>query len=163
MSRNMVSPIRSRIFNTTGQCRTLDWDFVIAGVNTQVKMNGIVSVNDADAYLHCGLQGLGLIRAPLYMALPYLGSGQLIEVLSQLHTKPEPISVVYLHNRHLSPKVRAFVDWVAELFASCPLMSKKPAEVTFDSRAPHEVRIQHRFQPAPPLHTPENTAIHGRM
>ena len=34
-----------------------------------------------------------------------------------------PISVVYLHNRHLSPKVRAFVDWVAELFGTCPLLS----------------------------------------
>jgi LysR family transcriptional regulator for bpeEF and oprC len=134
--------------------RTLDWDFVIDGVSTQVKMNGIVSVNDADAYLHCGLQGLGLIRAPLYMALPYLRSGQLIEVLSHLPTKPEPISVVYLHNRHLSPKVRAFVDWVAEMFASCPLMSKKPGDVKFDPRAPHEVCVQHSFQPLAPIHAP---------
>jgi LysR family transcriptional regulator for bpeEF and oprC len=34
-----------------------------------------------------------------------------------------PISVVYPHNRHLSPKVRAFTDWAAELFSRCPLLS----------------------------------------
>lgn len=33
-----------------------------------------------------------------------------------------PISVVYLQNRHLSPKVRAFVDWAAELFGRCPIL-----------------------------------------
>ena len=39
-----------------------------------------------------------------------------------------PISVVYLHNRHLSPKVRVFVDWVAELFGGCPLLSGRSDE-----------------------------------
>jgi LysR family transcriptional regulator, regulator for bpeEF and oprC len=34
-----------------------------------------------------------------------------------------PISVVYLQNRHLSPKVRVFVDWVADLFSGCSLLS----------------------------------------
>lgn len=33
-----------------------------------------------------------------------------------------PMSAIYPANRHLSPKVRAFVDWVAELFAACPLL-----------------------------------------
>jgi LysR family transcriptional regulator for bpeEF and oprC len=33
-----------------------------------------------------------------------------------------PISAVYPHNRHLSPKVRVFVDFIAELFERCPLL-----------------------------------------
>jgi LysR family transcriptional regulator for bpeEF and oprC len=42
---------------------------------------------------------------------------------------PMPISAVYPHNRHLSPKVRVFVDWVAELFERCPLLQgQKEAE-----------------------------------
>ncbi len=40
-----------------------------------------------------------------------------------------PISVMYLQNRHLSPKVRAFVDWVAELFERCPLLSGREGEM----------------------------------
>ncbi|MDB5761534.1 MAG: LysR family transcriptional regulator [Herminiimonas sp.] len=103
--------------------RNIDWDFIVDGVTTEVKVNGVVSVNDTDAYVACALQGFGLIQAARYMVLPYLQSGELIEIMPQMSSSPMPISVVYLHNRHLSPKVRAFVDWVAELFAACPLLS----------------------------------------
>lgn len=103
--------------------RTIDWDFVVDGVTREVELNGSISVNDSDAYVDCGLQGLGMIQAPRYMVLPHLQSGRLREVLGQWTPKPTPISVVYLQNRHLSPKVRVFVDWVAELFAQCPLLS----------------------------------------
>jgi LysR family transcriptional regulator for bpeEF and oprC len=103
--------------------RTIEWDFIVDGVVTEAKINGVVSVNDADAYVACALQGFGLIQPARYMVLPHLQSGALVEVLPQLSSSPMPISVVYLHNRHLSPKVRAFVDWIAELFGRCPLMS----------------------------------------
>ena len=35
-------------------------------------------------------------------------------------TSPLPINVVYPQNRHLSAKVRVFVEWVADLFADTP-------------------------------------------
>lgn len=108
--------------------RNIDWDFIVDGVITDVKVHGAVSVNDADAYVACALQGFGLIQAARYMVLPYLQSGELVEVMSKMSSSPMPISVVYLHNRHLSPKVRAFVDWVAELFGGCPLLSGRDAE-----------------------------------
>ncbi len=103
--------------------RTIDWDFIVDGVSTEVKMNGLVSVNDADAYVDCALQGFGMIQPPRYMVLPHLESGRLREILPQWKPSPMPISAVYPHNRHLSPKVRAFVDWVAELFGQCSLLS----------------------------------------
>jgi LysR family transcriptional regulator for bpeEF and oprC len=103
--------------------RVIDWDFMVDGENVEVKMRGVVSVNDADAYMACGLQGFGLIQPPRYMALPYLQNGTLKEVLPAWKPKPMPISVVYPHNRHLSPKVRAFTDWAAEIFGRCPLLS----------------------------------------
>jgi LysR family transcriptional regulator, regulator for bpeEF and oprC len=103
--------------------RIIDWDFLVDGKPVEVKMKGVVAVNDADAYLNCGIEGFGMIQPARFMALPYLRSGQLKEVLPQWKTQPMPISVVYPHNRHLSPKVRVFVDWVAELFERCPLLS----------------------------------------
>ncbi|KAG0164429.1 LysR substrate binding transcriptional regulator [Apophysomyces sp. BC1015] len=109
--------------------RIIDWDFLVDGKPVTVKMKGAVAVNDADAYLSCALEGFGLIQPARFMALPYLQSGQLKEVLPQWKTQPMPISVVYPHNRHLSPKVRVFVDWVAEMFEHCPLLSdQKDAE-----------------------------------
>lgn len=105
----------------TGQ--VFDWDFVIDDKAVAVKMNGAVAVNDSDAYLACGLQGFGMLQAPSFMVQEHLESGALVEVIPQWKPVAMPMSVVYLQNRHLSPKVRAFVDWVSELFSSCPLMS----------------------------------------
>lgn len=102
--------------------RVIDWDFVVDGAPTPVKMSGVVSVNDAEAYVACGLQGFGLIQAARFMVLPHLESGALREVLPQLSPSPMPIWAAYLQNRHLSPKVRVFVDWVSELFGTCPLL-----------------------------------------
>ena len=103
--------------------RNFDWEFIVDDVITEVKVNGVVTVNDAEAYVTCGLQGFGLIQPARFMVLPYLQSGELVEILPQLRSPSMPISVVYSHNRHLSPKVRVFVDWVAELFGACPLLS----------------------------------------
>ncbi|MGF6571418.1 transcriptional regulator, LysR family [Paraburkholderia fungorum] len=103
--------------------RTIDWAFMVEGKEVEVKMKSIVSVNDADAYVTCGVEGFGLIQPALFMVLPHLRSGQLVEVLPELKPLPMPISAVYPHSRHLSPKVRVFVDWIAELFDRCPLLS----------------------------------------
>ena len=102
--------------------RTIDWDFVVDGVVTPVKMRGSISVNDAEAYVACGVQGFGLIQPAYFMVRPLLESGALVEVLPQLSPSSMSISVAYMQNRHLSPKVRAFVDWVADLFGQCPLL-----------------------------------------
>lgn len=101
--------------------RNFDWDFIVDNQSEPCKMQGSVSVNDMDAYIACALQGLGMIQTARFSVLPYLESGALVEVLPELAPSPMPISVAYMQNRHLSPKVRAFVDWVAELFGACPL------------------------------------------
>jgi LysR family transcriptional regulator, regulator for bpeEF and oprC len=103
--------------------RIMNWAFLVDGKEVEVKMNGSVSVNDAEAYVTCALEGFGLIQPPLFMVLPHLRSGALKEVLPEWKPLPMPISAVYPHSRHLSPKVRVFVDWVAEVFDRCPLLS----------------------------------------
>ena len=86
-------------------------------------MPGDVAVNDADAYVVSALEGIGVIQSARFMAIPHLKSGRLIEVLSQWKPLPMPISVIYPHSRHLSPSVRVFVDWIAELFGQNELLS----------------------------------------
>ncbi|CAB3750190.1 LysR family transcriptional regulator [Paraburkholderia solisilvae] len=129
--------------------RTFDWEFLVEGKEVPVKMKGIVSVNDADAYVTCGLEGFGLIQPPLFMVLPHLRSGQLVEVLPDYKPLPMPISVVYPHSKHLSQKVRVFVDWVAELFDRCPLLSGRGS---LDK--PCTARTFEQRESAPALDTP---------
>ncbi|WP_307260623.1 LysR family transcriptional regulator [Paraburkholderia graminis] len=101
--------------------RVLDLEFVVDARAVQVKMRGMVAVNDAEAYLSCGVKGLGIIQIPLFMAQPHLDAGELVEVLPEYKPLPQPISAVYPHKLHLSPNVRVFVDWVADLCARCNL------------------------------------------
>jgi len=79
-----------------------------------------ISVNDSNAHTAALLAGLGVSQAARFVVTPYLASGQLVEVLPEWFRPTVPIHVVYPPNRHLSAKVRAFVDWAADLFARLP-------------------------------------------
>ncbi|WP_312491900.1 hypothetical protein [Pseudomonas cremoris] len=52
--------------------------------------------------------------------LPHIDTGALVPVLTHWSAAPNPLSVVYMPNRHLSTRVRVFVDWLVELFAAHP-------------------------------------------
>jgi LysR family transcriptional regulator, regulator for bpeEF and oprC len=77
-----------------------------------------VSVNESNANLAAVLAGLGVTQAARFAVAPYLASGKLVEVLPDWSHPLIPIYVVYPPNRHLSARVRAFVEWTAELFAT---------------------------------------------
>jgi LysR family transcriptional regulator, regulator for bpeEF and oprC len=95
--------------------RTLEWNFIVDGEARSIKMRERLIVNDTDAYVACALEGLGLIRAGSYMVLEHLKSGRLQRVLTKYPAPSYPLSVMYPKNRHLSPTVRAFVDWISEI------------------------------------------------
>jgi DNA-binding transcriptional LysR family regulator len=76
-----------------------------------------VSVNDSSAALAAALAGLGIVNTATFMAQPYIAAGLLRPVLVDWCSESVPIHVVYPPNRHLSAKLRVFVDWVADLFA----------------------------------------------
>jgi len=76
-----------------------------------------LSVNESNAHLAAMLAGLGISQVTRFMAAPHLASGALVEVMDDWKHPPIPIHVVYPPNRHLSARVRAFVEWAAEVFA----------------------------------------------
>ena len=52
-------------------------------------------------------------------------AGELVPFLCDWESDPLPLYVVYPPNRHLSTKLRVFVDWVAELFARHTVWQKQ--------------------------------------
>ncbi|NHV31122.1 LysR family transcriptional regulator [Burkholderia sp. D-99] len=108
----------------TGRIMPLTFD--VDGKVVEVKMRGAIAVNDAEAYLSGALKGLGIVQGARFLALPHLESGALVELLPQWKPPPLPVSAVYPHNRHLSATVRAFVDWIAELFRTDPRLASTP-------------------------------------
>lgn len=75
-----------------------------------------VSVNESNAYVTAIVAGLGIGQITSWQANRHLENGTLVQVLPEWTQPLLPVYVVYPPNRHLSAKVRAFVDWAAELF-----------------------------------------------
>ncbi|CUI56131.1 LysR family transcriptional regulator [Achromobacter sp. 2789STDY5608621] len=94
--------------------RPLDWRFRVDGEDIALALPGRYSVNETEAYLHCGLEGLGLIQLSEVAASIYLRSGRLREVLAQARCAPVPISIVYPQAR-ATAAVRTFVDWTVAI------------------------------------------------
>jgi LysR family transcriptional regulator for bpeEF and oprC len=95
--------------------RDMDWEYEQDGQTHVLPMRSVVSVSSTDAYTASCAAGLGLIQAPRLGLEEMLAAGELVEVLPAWRAAPLPVSIVYAHNRHLSARVRVFVDWVASV------------------------------------------------
>lgn len=85
----------------------------------EVRIQGryVVAVDDGNAYLEAGIAGLGVLWLPDYMAKAPLARGELVPLLQSWQMDPMPLYVAYPPNRHVSIKLRVFIEWVAELMA----------------------------------------------
>lgn len=110
--------------------KTFEWDFAKADERVRLKVAGRVAVNDSDAYLAACLSGMGVAQLPLFALCPHLKAGQMELLLQDWAVDPLPLHVVYPHNRHLSAKVRVFVEWIAELFADHEALRAPPTHCT---------------------------------
>ena len=102
--------------------KTYDWDFQRGDETIEIPMPGMIALNDSNAYVRAGLAGLGIIQMADYLLEKHVAGGSLVRVLGDWASKPLPVHIVYPQNRHMSAKVRVFVEWVAELFARHPHM-----------------------------------------
>ncbi|MET3823795.1 DNA-binding transcriptional LysR family regulator [Burkholderia sp. PvR073] len=74
-----------------------------------------LAVDDGNAYLAAGVAGLGIMWLPRYMAKAHLERGELVTLFDDWQLDPMPLYIAYPPNRHVSAKLRAFIDWVVEL------------------------------------------------
>lgn len=75
----------------------------------------VIAVNDVGSMLSAGLAGLGVAFTAPFMVAPHLAAGRLQIVLPGWTFGVTPLYIVYPSNRHISAKLRVFIDWVSEL------------------------------------------------
>jgi DNA-binding transcriptional LysR family regulator len=85
-----------------------------------------MSSNNGDTLRVAALGGLGLVNLPTFIVGGDLQTGTLATVLDKFIAQDLTLNAVYPHPRHLSPRVRAFVDFLAERFGPRPYWD--PAE-----------------------------------
>ncbi|PMZ43125.1 LysR family transcriptional regulator, partial [Pseudomonas sp. GW247-3R2A] len=79
---------------------------------------GRLNIDSSEATREAALAGIGLIHLPTYITGNDLRDGTLVEVLKPYRAPPDPIRVVYTSKRHLSPRVRRFIDLLIERWES---------------------------------------------
>lgn len=71
--------------------------------------------DDGNDYLAAGVAGLGVVALPSYMAAPHVTLGELQPVLQDWQLPPMPMHVMFPPNRHMSQRLRVFIDWAVEV------------------------------------------------
>ncbi len=103
---SFISPWTGRVF---------DWQFQHDGQEVHLPVEGNLRLNNGEAILDVALAGVGLVQVYNYIAGEAIAQGKLKPVLEKYAAPGSPISVVYPQKRHLSAKIRAFVDFMSGL------------------------------------------------
>ena len=97
-----------------------EWRFDGPDGPVGVRVGGSFAANNGDVLRQAALAGRGIIFTPTFLVGDDLRTGRLVRVLSGYNGADTGIYAVFPHGRHLSPKVRAFVDFLADRFAPEP-------------------------------------------
>ena len=103
------------------------WKFSKDGKSVSVDVQGRYTVNHAGARLDAILSGLGIGGVPYFMAKEALDKGQLIQVLPAWEFKTNyqgDAWVLYPQTRHLSARIRAFVEFIAQRLQEDKLLAE---------------------------------------
>jgi len=96
--------------------RTNELRFIRGAEAFSVPVEGDTAVNETGLYIRLCLEGFGLAQLAENVISKNLQQGKLVEVLADWQPPSVPVTMLYPHQRFLSPAVRAFADWVAGLF-----------------------------------------------
>lgn len=87
-----------------------------SGEERQIRVGGRLTINNGEALMKAAEAGLGIAQVPSFMAAGALASGRLVEVLPDRPADILGVHVVYPPGRYPQPKLRAFVDFLADRF-----------------------------------------------
>ncbi len=96
------------------------WKLSRGEQTAQVSVGGHLSANEATALLRAALAGGGIALQPTYLASPHLADGSLHAVLPDWTLPDMAIYALYPSRKHLSPAVRALLDFLVERFRVVP-------------------------------------------
>lgn len=90
-----------------------EWQFDTEDEKKTVRVTGSFSANNIEALYRAALHGVGILRVSAFVVEKSLRDGELVALLEDQKMGGDlPIYALYLSNRHLSPKIRAFIDFM---------------------------------------------------
>lgn len=96
------------------------WSFSGPQGNERVTVRGSLVANTSIALREAALAGRGIILSATFIVGPDLRAGRLLPLLPDYRLQARQLYAVYPENRHLLPKVRACIDYLADAYAGPP-------------------------------------------
>lgn len=96
------------------------WHFVCPEGERPIRISGRLRANNGDALRQAALAGFGVTFAPSFLIGPDIAAGRLVPLLEDYWPSDAGIFAVYPAQRHLTPKLRAFIDFLAAKFGPEP-------------------------------------------
>lgn len=92
-----------------------EWSLTPANGGATVRQYVVpaLSLNNSIGLRDAALADMGVTLIPRFVVAEDLGTGKLLEVLPEFRCEDHSLYAIYPRSRHLSPKVRAFVDFAA--------------------------------------------------
>jgi DNA-binding transcriptional LysR family regulator len=110
-----------------------EWIFHGAGGDRKVVTRGQMTVNNGPALLQAALTGIGVAMLPDYLSAADVAAGRLTRLFAEYDLTRAPLQLVYLPDRHMTPKMRSFVDFVLQRLGRT--LSTQLGEEFFGSKA----------------------------
>jgi len=101
-----------------------EWRYLGPGGERKVRVSGNFRANTSDAVREAVLSGLGVSMSPLWLFADALADGRLRATLPGWEPPPLPIHAVWTAARLPSPKIRRFVEFLAEELRADPSTSE---------------------------------------
>jgi DNA-binding transcriptional LysR family regulator len=106
---------------THGNMVHSEWRFIDSdGKPMQVEVRGRFHADNGDVLRALALAGQGIALLPSFFIGDDIRDGRLVPLLERFVPLDASLNAVYPHGKHLSPKVRAFVDHLAAIFGPEP-------------------------------------------
>lgn len=97
-----------------------DWNFERNGERIAMAVSGCLNVNNAESILDAAISGAGVAHMATFVAAEAVRQGKLKVVLREFASVGPNLSVLYLPNKHVSPRIRALVDFLSTIVPTDP-------------------------------------------
>ena len=105
----------------------VNWAFSRDGVQQSIRVRGNYRIDNAPAVLDAAVSSLGIAYLSTYLMTDEIETNKLIQLLPEWKTTVDlPIYAVYPRRKYLAPKVRCFIDFMAERMAQAPYKTPRP-------------------------------------
>lgn len=106
----------------------LPWRFKTPSGEVSFAPRGRLQAGIGNVLTHAVVAGFGIAQTFEYHVAAQLARGEVVALLKDLEPEPRVVHALFAKQKATVPKVRVFIDFLAELFAPAHRKERKPAK-----------------------------------